>query len=283
VVVAHDPGPWFEETMAAIADQDYPNLSILVVDAASAEEVKPRVGRSAPGAFVRRLAENAGFGAAANEVLEVVEGAAFYLVCHDDIAPEPDVVRLLVEEAFRSNAAVVGPKLVGWHDPRRLLQVGEGIDHAGYVTQLVERGELDQEQHDAVRDVFTIPGACTLVRADLFAEIGGFDEGIDLLYDDVSLCWRTHIAGARVIVAPSARVRHLESFDTRRPQDDRRRVQNRHRLRVVLSCYSTLGLVRALPKLDPPGPRDDVLAGGRTHGQRSRHHRRVDLEPAAPW
>ncbi|MGH9273827.1 MAG: glycosyltransferase family 2 protein, partial [Acidimicrobiales bacterium] len=92
VVVAHDPGPWFEETMAAIAAQDYPNLSILVVDAASTEEVKPRVGRSAPGAFVRRLGENPGFGAAANEVLEVVEGASFYLVCHDDVAPEPDVV-----------------------------------------------------------------------------------------------------------------------------------------------------------------------------------------------
>jgi GT2 family glycosyltransferase len=249
VVVAHDPGPWFEETMAAIAAQDYPNLSILVVDSASAEEVKPRVGRSAPGAFVRRLADDAGFGAAANEVLEVVEGASFYLLCHDDIAPDPDVTRLLVEEAFRSNAAIVGPKLVRWDDPRQLLQVGEGIDHGGYVSPLVERGELDQEQHDSVRDVFMIPGACTLVRADLFAEIGGFDEGIDLLYDDVSLCWRTHIAGARVIVAPSARVRHLEALGVRRPVDDRRRLQTRHRLRVVFSCYSGLTLVRTVPRI----------------------------------
>lgn len=249
VVVAHDPGSWFEETMAALAAQDYPNLSILVVDAASAEEVKPRVARAAPGAFVRRLEENPGFGSAANEVLEVVEGAAFYLLCHDDIAPEPDVVRLLVEEAFRSNAAAVGPKLVAWNDPRHLLQVGEGLDHAGYAVPLVERGELDQEQHDAVRDVFTIPGACTLVRADLFAEIGGYDEGIDYLLDDVSLCWRTHLAGARVIVAPAARVRHLEALGHRRPVDDRRRLQSRHRLRVVLSCCSTLGLVRTLPKI----------------------------------
>ncbi len=235
--------------MAAIAAQDYPNLSILVVDAASTEEVKPRVGQAAPGAFVRRLPEHAGFGAAANEVLEVVEGAAFYLMCHDDIAPKPDVVRLLVEEAFRSNAAIVGPKLVAWDDERLLLQVGEGVDHGGYVAPLVERGELDQEQHDAVRDVFTIPGACTLVRADLFAEIGGFDEGIDILYDDVSLCWRTHIAGARVIVAPNAMVRHLEALDRRQPGLERRRLANRHRLRVVLSCYSALGLVRAVPKV----------------------------------
>ena len=217
VVVARDPGPWFEESMAALAEQDYPNLSILVIDAASAEEVKPRVARAAPGAFVRRLDGNPGYGAAANDVLDVVDGAAFYLMCHDDVAPEPDVVRLLVEEAYRSNAAVVGPKLVRWDDPRRLLQVGEGMDHAGYAVPLVERGELDQEQHDAVRDVFTVPGACTLVRADLFSEIGGYDEGIDYLLDDVSLCWRAHVAGARVIVAPDARVRHLEALGVRRP------------------------------------------------------------------
>ena len=116
VVVARDPGAWFEEAITSIADQDYPNLSILVVDAHSADEVMPRVGRAAPGAFVRRLDEDPGFGAAANEVLEVVEGAAFYFLCHDDVAPAPDVVRILVEEAYRSNAAVVGPKLVQWDE-----------------------------------------------------------------------------------------------------------------------------------------------------------------------
>ena len=249
VVVARDPGAWFEEAITALAAQDYPNLSILVVDVHSAEEVKTRVGRTAPGAFVRRLDEDPGFGAAANEVLEVVDGAAFYFLCHDDIAPEPDVVRLLVEEAYRSNAAVVGPKLVEWNNPRRLLQVGQGMDHAGFGVPLVERGELDQAQHDAVRNVFTVPGACTLVRADLFSEIGGFDEGIDDFLDDVSLCWRAQIAGARVIVAPDARVRHLDHLARSRGVNERRRTQARHRLRILLSCYGPVALAIALPQI----------------------------------
>ncbi len=187
-----------------------------------------------------------GFGAAANEVIEVVDGAAFYLLCHDDVAPDPDAVRLLVEEAFRSNAAVVGPKLVDWDDPQRLLQVGQGMDHAGYGVPLVERGELDQSQHDAVRDVFTVPAPCTLVRADLFSEIGGFDEGISDFLDDVSLCWRAQVAGARVIVAPDARVRNRDELATRVGYDQRRRLQARHRLRIVLSCYGPLGVARAV-------------------------------------
>ncbi len=249
VMVARDPGPWFEEAVASLVDQDYPNLSVLVVDAASATEVKPRVGRAAPGAFVRRVEEDLGYGAAANEVLEVVEGAAFYVLCHDDVALAPDAVRRLVEEAYRSNAAVVGPKLVAWDDARRLLQVGMGIDRVGYEVPLVERGELDQAQHDAVRDVFTVPAACMLVRSDLFSEIGGFDEGIDHHLDDVSLCWRARLAGARVIVAPDARVRHRETAGERDDVVDGRRRAARHRLRILLSCYGPLGLVRAVPQI----------------------------------
>lgn len=248
VVVTRNPGDWLDEAMGSLAAQTYPNLSVLVIDAASDGDITPRIARVMPTAYVRRLDTNAGFGAAANEVLQVVEGAAFYLFCHDDVALAPDALRIMVEEAFRSNAAVVGPKLVQWDDPRRLLQVGEAVDKLGVTAPIVERGELDQEQHDAVRDVFCVPGGCTLVRADLFAAVGGFDPGINYLHDDLSLCWRTHLAGARVLVAPAARVRHLEALGLRRPVDDRRRLQARHRLRIILSCYSLFHLLRVLPQ-----------------------------------
>src|SRR3954467_4985538 len=98
VVVAFAPGEWLEETLAALADQDYPNLQVLVLDTGEGEDTMARIAAVVPDAFVRRVAGNPGFGAAANEALLAVEGAAFYLFCHDDAAPDPDAVRLLVEE-----------------------------------------------------------------------------------------------------------------------------------------------------------------------------------------
>ncbi|HUO49884.1 MAG TPA: glycosyltransferase family 2 protein, partial [Acidimicrobiales bacterium] len=212
VIVTCDPGAWFDETLAAFAAQDYPELSILVLDAASAQDPTSRVATGLPGAYVRVLERNDGFGASANQVLGMVEGASYYLFCHDDVAPDPDVVHLLVEEAFRSNAGVVAPKLVSWDDPARLLHVGMAVDKSGAVVDRVEPGELDAGQHDAVRDVFLAPGGCTLVRADLFAELGGFAPEIFVMGEDLDLCWRAQVAGARVVVAPAARVRHLEQL-----------------------------------------------------------------------
>jgi GT2 family glycosyltransferase len=237
VVIVHDPGPWFDTTMAALARQDYPNLRMLFLVADGAvpfDEVQERIVSVIPTAFVRSLGANAGFGPSANEVLRLVEGDnGLFLVCHDDVAPEPDALRLLVEELYRSNAGAVGPKFVEWDEPRVLQSVGLSMDRFGEIDPVVEVGEVDQEQHDGVRDVFALPSAYFLVRADLFRQLGGFDPAIDFHGEDVELCWRIHHSGARVIVVPSARVRHLGQLRERRPDLAHGRSKARHRMRSV--------------------------------------------------
>ena len=238
VVVANDPGRWFEECLEALGAQDYPNLDVLVVDAASHDELTARVAAVLPRAFILRQGEDNGFSAAANEALFAVEGASHLLICHDDVAPAPDAVRLMVGEAFRSNAGIVGPKFVQWDAPDRLLQVGLGVDRFGVAVERVEPGELDQAQHDEVREVFAVPGGCTLVRTDLFRALGGFDPEIDLFGEDVDLCWRAQVAGARVVVAPGAHVRHVQSaWSGSRSVGDVAAMRRRHELRAVLKNY----------------------------------------------
>jgi GT2 family glycosyltransferase len=250
VVVTHDPGDWFEDVLAGLAAQDYPMLSVLVIDAGSAEDPTDRVAAVLPDAHVHRLGANPGFGAAANEVIPIVHGAAFHLLCHDDVALQPGAVRELVLEAFRSNAGIVGPKLVMWDEPGRLLQVGMSIDKTGHEIPLAERGELDQEQHDAIADVFCIPGGATLVRADLFEALGGFDPAITYLGEDLDLCWRAHLAGARVLVVPSAVARHREALGERGPAPaERRRLAFRHRYRLILTNYSRGHRWRVVPQV----------------------------------
>ena len=265
VVVTRDPGPWFEEVLASLRDQTYKQLSVLIVDAASEVDPSPRIAAVLPRARIRRLDRNSGFGAAANEVLDLVEGAAFHLLCHDDVALEPDAVRNLVEEAFRTNAGVLGPKLVDWQDSRRIRSVGGSVDKVGVPAPFAEPGELDQEQHDGIRDVFYVAGGATLVRADLFATLGGFDRDITYHGDDIDLCWRAHVAGARVVIVPAAVGRHLEALGERRTRDDRRHLQQRHRVRTLLSSYRMLTLVRVVPQALVLSTVEAVvaLAGGR--------------------
>jgi GT2 family glycosyltransferase len=252
VLVTSDPGPWLEDALGSLAAQEYPALQVLVLDDGSTDDPTPRIAAAMPTAYVRRLGERLGYAAAANEAIATVEGATFLLFCHDDVVFEPDALGVMVEEAYRSNAGVVGPKLVDYDRPDVLVEVGMSIDHYGVPFSGIEPGELDQEQHDAVRDVFFVSTAAMLVRADLFAELGGFDAATFPGSDDLDLCWRARLVGARVLVAPDARVRHRRS--TAREQRPSRndpagdiRARTRSRVRVLAKSYSGVALVWVLP------------------------------------
>ena len=257
VVVTTGSGPGLEAAVASLAAQNYEELSLLVVANGEAEHVPARVATVAPSAFVRQLEENRGFGAACNEAALMVEGSAFFLFCHDDVRLEPDALQLMVETAFRANAGVVTPKFVNYDDPLVLTHVGQTCDRFGVVHERVELGEIDHGQQDLERDVFVAPGGCTLVRSDLFATLRGFDPLIPVLGEDLDLCWRAQVAGARIVVAPLAKVAHRETIASgERPvtaigtrRASRQDLRRRHQLLVVATGWGRRHTVTTLLQL----------------------------------
>ena len=248
-MVVHQPGAWFDEVLAGLASQDYPNLNSVFflttkltssgVDTTDANAVATKISEVLPNAVVRIVEGNPGFGRLINELQRIVDGdKGLFCIMHDDVVLQTDTVRKLVEELFISNAAVVGPKLMQWDKPTLLQSVGFGIDRCGEIDPFIEQNERDQEQHDAVRDVFFVSSACMLVRSDLFRELNGFSQDISFFGEDLDFCWRAHLSGARVLVSPTAVARHIDSFETRSPNLISRSSAARNRARTVATLTS---------------------------------------------
>jgi GT2 family glycosyltransferase len=273
VVVTGEAGQSLEECLEALALQDYPALEVLVVDASVGDGVANRVAEVLPGAFVRRAEAGLGFPAAANEALSGVEGASFFLFCSPECALAEGALRSLVQEAFRSNASLVGPKLVDWNRPDRLAEVGLGVDRNGAAVSRVEEGELDQAQHDEVREVFAVPVAGLLARADVLETLGGFDVDMAAGGEDVDLCWRAHLAGARVVVAPQACVRFLRQPIALRRQPARLAATRAAQLRAARKNYGWLRGFLALLRFVALMVLDSVLAPLTGSGERARARR----------
>lgn len=272
IVVAHDPGDTFEETLQSLRDQDYAALSVTVVDvsdegetaAGAVPDTAARVAAVMPDATVMVVPGNPGFGPAVNAAARMLAGkdriggpdpaegpvpgaaghvaetgeVAFLLICHDDVAPAPDAVTRLVDEAVRREAAVAGPKLVDWDNPGFLQCVGLSSDRMGVPVPLVTAGEYDQGQHDAVAEVLAVPSACMLVRAEVFDRLGGFDDAMTFYGEDLDLCRRATLDGETVLVVPEASARHLGRLPARRQRRDHEWLSYRHQLRSVLVCSS---------------------------------------------
>jgi len=61
-----------------------------------------------------------------------------------------------------------------------------------------------------------LAGMFLLLRSEAFSQVGGFDEGYYLYYEDVDLCWRMRLAGWNVLQDPSVAVIHDARRSSRR-------------------------------------------------------------------
>ncbi|MFD9500238.1 glycosyltransferase [Streptomyces sp. NPDC060035] len=280
VLVSHDGARWLPDVLAGLLGQERPVQNVVAADTGSADDSARLVTEALGGERVLHLARRTNFGTAVDEASRTAgvltpddlpylkrpsgwdpvsrtwrddaydmpelphgEPVQWLWLLHDDSAPEPDALAEMLRLVDNDkHAAIVGPKLRGWYDRKQLLEVGVSIANSGRRWTGLDRREQDQGQHDQVRTVLSVSSAGMLIRRDVWDELGGFDRRLPLMRDDVDLCWRAHMAGHRVLVAPDAILRHAEaSARERRPIDCAgRSVSSPHRVDKAGAVYTML-------------------------------------------
>ncbi|WP_147455899.1 glycosyltransferase [Nocardioides mangrovicus] len=159
-------------------------------------------------------------------------------ILHDDSAPAPDALALLLEAAHRHpDVAVLGPKLREWPSLRRLLEMGVTISGTGRRETGLERGEYDQGQHDRRRVVLAVNTAGMLVRRDVLEHLG-FDRSLPVYGNDLDFGWRAARAGYSTMVVPEAVCFHVEA--AHRGQRASRLAELHHRQERAGAIYTLL-------------------------------------------
>ena len=160
----------------------------------------------------------------------------------DTTAPTPTALARLVGAVRRSpSVGLAGPKVVQWTDPRRLVELGRQVTRSGRRIDAPGYGDADQGQYDTRTDVLAVGTTGLLVRRDVYAALGGIDPAFLSAGGDLDLGWRAQLAGHRVIVVPSAVVRHQRTTPADRVLP-RRRQERRAARRVALTRCSLLVL-----------------------------------------
>ena len=178
-------------------------------------------------------------------------------VLHDDAAPAPDCLEVLLSVADASpSAAVLGPLCVDWDEPRLVVEAGVSIDASGSRQTGIGADELDMGQFATNSEVLAVGSAGSLMRRREWDGLGGYDTALGLLREDVDYGWRVNRAGGLVLCAPSARLRHARALSSRtRPLDTagvdhRYRATDRaHGIRTFLANCSSPAFVLGLARL----------------------------------
>jgi N-acetylglucosaminyl-diphospho-decaprenol L-rhamnosyltransferase len=197
--------------------------SVTVVDNRSAEDQRRALEKGLPPTVRLDLAEtNLGYGGAANRAL-AAGGAELICVSNADVQPGPEALRELTSVAMREpRSGMVGPVFGGETDRYHAELPGATALLGQVFAGSFMRRPVSNVPRGEAKEVGQPSGACFVMRRAAWEEMGGFDEGFFLWYEDVDLAKRLHDNGFRNLVVGSATVSHAkaESF---RQLDDRTR------------------------------------------------------------
>ena len=214
VVVTYDALPWIEPCLDSLR-----GVETVVVDNGSSDGTV---------AFVRerfadvRLVESENRGLGAGWNVGVRETASTYvLLLNADAWLHGGALERLCDFAdTRPRGAVVGPRLVnpdgtlqpsvrGYPTPWRLATeyffLRKLAPGSSALNSFYGRGF----DHDEVRQVEVVMGACMLLRREAIAEVGECDEDYFLFSEETDWCYRFREAGWEVVFFPGAECVHV--------------------------------------------------------------------------
>jgi GT2 family glycosyltransferase len=166
---------------------------------------------------VRRLPmdRNRGFAGGYMHALKEVD-SHYYLLLNSDVQVTPGWLAALEQHLdAHPGMAACQPKVLSHANPHQFEHAGAAggfIDRNGYPFcrgRIFELTEEDKGQFDDDREVFWATGACLMVRAEAFREVGGFDEALFAHMEEIDLCWRLRRRGWQIGYTSKATVLHV--------------------------------------------------------------------------
>ena len=215
--------PQFIESITAASAK--PVLAIVADNKPDGDELVQRQSER-HGARYLALSSNRGYGGAVNAAsAELPASVRWILVSNPDVVLSANAIDILVAAGEDDETiAAVGPCIRGaggelYPSARAVPSLRTGIGHALFVNMWAAnpwtrayRKETEEQPHR--RDAGWLSGACLLVRRSAFDQIGGFDEGFFMYFEDVDLGHRFGKAGFRNVYEPAANVVHTGAHST---------------------------------------------------------------------
>ena len=266
VIVNWNAGALLRDCVTALdASDTAPRLNVTVVDNASADGSADNLPVAGLRLSVIRNAENRGFAAACNQGAAAGH-APLLLFLNPDARVESHAIAQTLDflaEPAQAATGIVGIRLLDRHGRTsrtcaRRPTVAAMLLRTLFLDRIVPWAVpphfMTEWDHLDTRPVDQVMGAFLMIRRDLFARAGGFDERFFVYYEDLDLCLRAIDHGHAVVHFAKAGAVHDGGGTTSPVKDRRLFYETTSRVRFIhkwhgMAAAGTLAALIALVEL----------------------------------
>jgi GT2 family glycosyltransferase len=236
IVVNWNGREHLDTCFSSVRAQTLAGIEAIMVDNGSTDGSLDFVGaRFGTAVRVVALGENLGYGAALNAGIQAARGHHL-LALNNDTELDAGCVEALYTAAQRyATTGSFAPKILSFDDRQRIDNVGHLL-YADGLSRGRGRLEEDRGQYDAEEDILLFSGCAVLLRREMLADIGLFDEDLFAYCEDTDLGLRAQLAGWRCRAVPTAIVYHKYSASTAHYSPMKAFLVERNRAWVALKC-----------------------------------------------
>ncbi len=191
------------------------DAEIFVIDNGSTDDSVSFLNENFRSVIIIKNNKNLGFAGGYNTGLNKIH-AEYYILLNSDIEVTKDWIEPIIElMEIDNNIAACQPKLLNYNKKTKFEYAGASggfIDNLGYPFcrgRIFNNLEEDKGQYNDAIEIFWATGACLFIRADLFWNVGGFDEDFFCHQEEIDLCWRLKNKGYKMMVQPNSKVYHV--------------------------------------------------------------------------
>ena len=200
------------ECIKSLAQADYPNNRIVVVDNGS-EADEAAALRTELGDSIDLIESevNLGFAGGANLGLRygLDHGADYVLLLNNDTKVDAAFLSALVEAAeARSDIAAVCPKAYYYDEPEVIYSTGGSVNLWTAKARQIGRGQRDVGQFASTVQRDYADGVCILIPRRALETVGLLDEEYFAYWEETDWCMRAREKGLRCYYVPNAKIWH---------------------------------------------------------------------------
>lgn len=227
IVVSWNVREQLERCLNALTDSQDVFLHIMVVDNGSSDGSAVLVRERFTKVKLITNPDNRGFAAAVNQAL--AHAASDVVLVNPDLEVKPDTLAALAQALARyPKAGIVGPK-ISYQDGQLQPSVRYFPTTRDLLLTLLKLPNLLplltahyaglQVSYDQEQLVDQVMGSCFYIRRSTLEQIGHFDEGFFLWFEEVDFCKRASQQGWQTLYTPSAQATHEKnaSFSQQKP------------------------------------------------------------------
>jgi len=200
---------------SVIKHSSLPDVELYVADNHSNDNSVEFVKKEYPSIQIIELDNNYGYAGGYNRALEKIEAENFILLNSDIEVSNNWLPPLLELMNSDENIAACMPKILSYNQKDEFEYAGAAggfIDSLGFIFcrgRIFNANEKDEGQYNNTTPVFWATGACLMIRADIFRNVGGLDEEFFAHMEEIDLCWRIKNRGKEIFYCPDSEVYHL--------------------------------------------------------------------------